>query len=59
MCVILISDFVVFKNCAFQEKVWLGELTLMTIAVDWDVKPQTKLTEKKVQHTVFHNSFMS
>ena len=26
-----------------QEKMWLGELT-MTIAVDWDVKHQTKQT---------------
>ena len=25
-----------------QEKVWLGELPVMTIAVDWDVKQQNK-----------------
>ena len=27
-----------------QEKVWLGELAAMTIAVDWDIKQQNKQT---------------
>ena len=39
----------VMVNCLVkltQKKVWLGDLTNMTIAVDWDVKHQTKQTMK-------------
>ena len=33
-----------------EEKVWLGDCPDMTIAVDWDIKHQTKQTKQKHEH---------
>ena len=42
-----------------QEKVWLGELTVVkTIAVHWDVKPQAKQTNKKKAIDVLNFSIL-